>query len=345
VERSIRNDDNIRSFIYQVGININIVIALIHRTAYPFKGEIAEHATARMKELFTVAGIPESDNLTRKHYEDLGWFLSVSDRIAGYALGDVGRGKELARRNAHALGWHPSIINEQSVKYFSSLKDEKEMVKMLLDAIPSVNKTNFFNNVQSFKDSWQKEIDTRSLMRKGEIILAASTEAIDGKYEPKLVEAIREIRSEMPAPIQTNEEKFVQSLPDKKTVLITLRNKNKNNSGEIVGFVKGGPLENYKLRRGTYDSNFGKNNTMFMEWINVKHGYWGEKGGHMLRLHFLKEAKRRGYTFVTGYVHRDVILSRIKKGENIEIIQKYDPDKLDYYRVDLAKDDTFDTDL
>jgi hypothetical protein len=24
-----------------------------------------------------------------------------------------------------------------------------------------------------------------------------------------------------------------------------------------------------------------------------------------------------------------------KKGENIEIVQKYDPDKLDYYRVDL----------
>ncbi len=28
---------------------------------------------------------------------------------------------------------------------------------------------------------------------------------------------------------------------------------------------------------------------------------------------------------------------RIKRGEAIQIVQKYDPDKLDYYRVDLDK--------
>jgi hypothetical protein len=69
-----------------------------------------------MQELFTAAGISKDDTVTRQHYIDLGWFLSVSDRIAGYALGDIERGKELARRNAHALGWHPSMINERSVK-------------------------------------------------------------------------------------------------------------------------------------------------------------------------------------------------------------------------------------
>jgi hypothetical protein len=31
-----------------------------------------------------------------------------------------------------------------------------------------------------------------------------------------------------------------------------------------------------------------------------------------------------------------VIELRINRGENIEIIQKYDPDKLDYYRYDLS---------
>ena len=334
VEWYIRNDDKIRKFIYDIGININIVIALIHRTAYPFKGEIAEHATMRMQELFTVAGISKNDTVTREHYERLGWFLSVSDRIAGYALGDIEHGRELARRNAHALGWHPSIINEQSVKYFSSLKDEKEMVKQLLNSIPNVNKTNFFNNVQSFRDSWQEEIDIKASMRKGEITLLSLVEEFESKYDPQLMESIRKIHSELPTPVHINEEKFIESLSDNRTILITLRNKDK--SGEIVGYVKGGPLENYKLRRGTNDNNFGRNNTAYMEWINIKHGYWGEKGGHMLRTHFLKEAKRRRYNFVTSYVHRDVILSRISKGENIEIIQKYDPDKLDYYRVDLT---------
>jgi hypothetical protein len=40
---------------------------------------------------------------------------------------------------------------------------------------------------------------------------------------------------------------------------------------------------------------------------------------------------------VTSYVHRHVILHRINEGEDIEIVQKYDPDKLDYYRIDLRK--------
>ena len=72
-----------------------------------------------MQELFTHAGIPESDTLKREHYERLGWFLSVSERIAGYALGNFERAMELVWRNAHALGWHPSLINEESVKYFT----------------------------------------------------------------------------------------------------------------------------------------------------------------------------------------------------------------------------------
>ena len=72
-----------------------------------------------------------------------------------------------------------------------------------------------------------------------------------------------------------------------------------------------------------------------MEWICIKPGYWGSTGGHFLRMNFLLEAKKRDYKFVTGYVHRNVIMKRISKGEPIQIVQKYDPDKLDYYRIDL----------
>ena len=59
-----------------------------------------------------------------------------------------------------------------------------------------------------------------------------------------------------------------------------------------------------------------------MEWINIKPGYWGETGGHLLRSEFLKEAKRRGYSFVTSYVHRNVIISRKNRGEAIEIVPR-----------------------
>lgn len=56
----------------------------------------------------------------------------------------------------------------------------------------------------------------------------------------------------------------------------------------------------------------------------------------MLRLKFIGEASRRGYRYVTGYAHRDVVMQRMKKGEKISIVQRYDPDMLDYYRADLA---------
>ena len=156
---------------------------------------------------------------------------------------------------------------------------------------------------------------------------------------------------------------FISSLSNPDTILITLRikrekrlyqnnnppNKEKDairdiditkedNSYEneaIVGYVKGGSLEKYNLRRGTFDENYGKKNTVYMEWICIKPGYWGSTGGHLLRMNFLQEAKKRGYNFITGYVHRNVIMKRIDKGEIIEVVQKYDPDKLDYYRIDL----------
>jgi hypothetical protein len=74
-----------------------------------------------------------------------------------------------------------------------------------------------------------------------------------------------------------------------------------------------------------------------MEWIRIKPEYLGETGGHLLRSGFLHEARRRRYEFVSSYVHRDVIASRMNKGESIETVQKYDPDKLDYYRANLSK--------
>jgi hypothetical protein len=74
-----------------------------------------------------------------------------------------------------------------------------------------------------------------------------------------------------------------------------------------------------------------------MQYISIKPGYWGTTGCHLLRVEFLKQAKHRSYSFVTSYVHRHVIAYRIKDDEDIETVQKYDPNKLDYYRIDLKK--------
>ena len=331
VESFIRNDGKIKRFIDDLEISIDIVIALIYRTAYPFKGIIADQANERIQELFTSAGISDNDITIRKHYQDLGWFLSVSDRIAGYCLGNFEHSKELARRNVHSLGWHPALINEESVKYFSVLKEEKEMVERVLEGMPDEYRKNFFDNVEAFKESWEEEVNIRNSIRRKELSLISAVDKIEDNLDAYITLSIQSIHRELPAPIHLSEEKFMRSLSDSNTILITLRIED----GKIVGYVKGGPLENYKLRSGTRDENWGKKNTAYMEWISIKPGYWGETGGHLLRLHFLREARRRGYRFVTSYVHRNVIIGRINRGERIIIVQKYDPDRLDYYRADL----------
>jgi hypothetical protein len=337
VERFLRNDENIKKFVDDVGINIDILFVLIHRTAYPFRDKISEHATIRIQELFAAAGIQVNDSKTREHYIYLGWFLSVSERIAGYALGDFEHARDLARRNAHALGWHPSRINEESVRYFSILKDEKDMVEYVLEYVPEIYKRNFFDNIESFKVGWEEENRIRASIRRNQTnLVPISIEKCESNMNPDVKRSILKIYRELPLPVPAiHDKKFNKSLTNSRTILITLRVKDEN--GEIVGYVKGGPLETYELRRGTIDFNVGKGNTAYMEWIGIKSGYWGEAGGHILRSEFLKEARNRGYSFVTGYVHRIVIMSRKNRGETIELVQKYDPDKLDYYRIDLEK--------
>jgi hypothetical protein len=190
--------------------------------------------------------------------------------------------------------------------------------------------------------------------------------------DPEVRNCVLNIYNKLPIPLKRGEQHFLSSLSNPSTILITLRIKkgqkyhhnqndhdddnNKGNGNErgntiniaeetnnayendaIVGYVKGGPIEKQTLRRGTFDENYGKKNTVYMEWICIKPGYWGSTGGHLLRMNFLIEAKKRGYSYITGYVHRNVIMKRRSKGEIIQIVQKYDPDKLDYYRIDLSK--------
>jgi hypothetical protein len=133
--------------------------------------------------------------------------------------------------------------------------------------------------------------------------------------------------------MQQSENYFRKTISDESSILITLRLNSSN--GDVIGYAKGGPLENYELRPGTVDVNKGLTNTAYLEGVSILEGYWGGTGGHYLRIKFLSEAIKNEYSYVTGYAHRDVIMQRKKKSEIIEIVQKYDPDKLDYYRIDL----------
>lgn len=392
VEWFLRNDPEIMKFIDNIGIDIDVVIAIIYRTAYPFKGDIAKNALKRIEDLLSIKTqfkdekYNETGNDTDtsskgiEHYIRLGWFLSVCERMAGYALGDFEYANKLARSNAHALGWHPSVINEESVKYFDAIKEENEMLYFVLKGTPDKLKENFFNNIASFQKLYQEERKIRSLTKTREISFICKVENITNDHnnenrisniDPEVRNCVLNIYNKLPIPLKRGEQHFLSSLSNPNTILITLRIKkgrkyhhnqndyddnNKGNGNEevntiniaeenniayendaIVGYVKGGPIEKQNLRRGTFDENYGKKNTAYMEWICIKPGYWGSTGGHLLRMNFLIEAKKRGYSYITGYVHRNVITKRRSKGEIIQIVQKYDPDKLDYYRIDLSE--------
>ena len=237
VEWFLRNDPKIKKFIDIAGIDINVVIAIIYRTAYPFKGKIAEHATKRIQELLlnwrhNKMIYQNNENRIIDHYLQLGWFLSVCERIAGYSLGDFEHANKLARSNAHALGWHPSIINEESVKYFDSLEQENEMFQFVLKGIPDNLKNNFFNNVKSFQNLYEQEKKIKKLTKKKEIIFVCKVEEIENnrnKYNlsNQIVHEVRnciiDIYNKLPIPLKQKKRHFISSLSDPNTILITLR--------------------------------------------------------------------------------------------------------------------------
>ena len=75
--------------------------------------------------------------------------------------------------------------------------------------------------------------------------------------------------------VEFEKESFEKSIRDPEIIINTLRLNDKN--GEIVGFVKGGALEKYKLREEIRDENYGLENTIFLEPLALKMGYWGQR--------------------------------------------------------------------
>lgn len=348
VEWFMRSNKSIVRFVEYVNLSLDVVIAMIYRTAFPFKGEVREHALRRMDELFTNAGIPRGDP-KREHYTWLGWIVSVAERVAGYAIRDYSGSMELAMKNAHALGWHPSVINRETVKYFNMmLEDEKEMLDLILSSVPAEYKEMFYKNVNAFKEAYARELETREMILQGLIRFDVRVENSSSNCSDSCINSLLKLHKLLPLPLRMSDERFVSTLKRDDTLLITLR-KTVDGSGRegdgdgdgegILGYSKGGPLELYRLRRGTRDENRGKRNTIYLEPISIDYAYWGANGGHLLRYSFILEAKRRGYRFLTAYAHRSVIEERIAKGEPIEVVCKYDPDRFDYYRYDLSRVD------
>lgn len=333
VIKFITTDKKLLQLINTTNIDLDIIKVLILRTTYPWSGEYKKNAEEQIKECFQNSDLTRNDQQYQQHIMEIGQYLSVVDRISGYALGDFTKAMSLAKMNAHALAWRPSLIIRSAVAYFEELLNkEPDMTKSILRILPKEMRKNFFDTILSFMEIRQQEITIQADYAYENLKLVPTIENMATRKDPNFIKTLYEIFLELPTPLQFQKENFENSVKDPQIIINTLRLNDKN--GEIVGFVKGGALEKYKLRKEIRDENYGLGNTVFLEPLALKMGYWGLKGGSEMRHMFIMQAYSMKYKYMTSFALRDVIKARIDK-ERAEFVTQFDPERWDYYRIKI----------
>ena len=333
VIKFITTDKKLRQLINTTNIDLDIIKVLILRTTYPWSGEYKKNAEEQIKQCFQNSDLTRNNQQYQHHIMEIGQYLSVVDRISGYALGDFAKAMSLAKMNAHALAWKPSLIIRSAVAYFEELLNkEPDMTKSILRILPKEMRKNFFDTVLSFMKIRQQEIMIQADYAYENLKLVPTIENMATRKDLNFIKTLYEIFLELPTPLQFEKEGFENSVKDPQIIINTLRLNGKN--GEIVGFVKGGALEKYKLREEIRDENYGLGNTVFLEPLALKMGYWGLKGGSEMRHLFIMQAYSMKYKYMTSFALRDVIKARIDK-ERAEFVTQFDPERWDYYRIKI----------
>ena len=333
VLKFISMDKKLLQLINIAKLDLEIIKVMILRTTYPWSGELKKNAEIQIKQSFQNSDLTRIDQPMQQHIMEIGWYLSVVDRISGYATGDFSKAMEMAKMNAHALAWRPSLIVRSAVAYFEELLNkETEMAKAILRILPKDMRKNFFDTVLSFMKIRQQEITIQADFAYENLKLVPTIECMSKREDTNFINSLYDIFLELPRPLQFEKDNFEQSIKDSQIIINTLRLNDKN--GEIVGFSKGGPLEKYKLREEIRDENYGLGNTIFLEPLALKMGYWGLKGGSEMRHMFIMQAHTMKYKYLTSFALRDVIRSRIDK-EQAEFVTLFDPERWDYYRIKI----------
>lgn len=333
VIKFISMDKKLSQLIKTANIDLEIIKVLILRTTYPWSGELRKNAEMQIKQCFENSELTRNNIQYQQHIIEMGWYLSVVDRISGYALGDFSKAMMMAKMNAHALAWKPSLIVRSAVAYFEELLNkETDMTREVLKVLSKEMRKNFFDTVLSFMRIRQQEISIQAYCAYENLKLVPTIESMTTRKDPNFIKTLYDIFMELPTPLQFQKEKFEESVKDPQVIINTLRLNDKN--GEIIGFSKGGPLENYKLREEIRDENYGLENTIFLEPLALKMGYWGLKGGSEMRHMFIMQSHSMKYKYLTSFALRDVIRARIEK-EEAEFVTMFDPERWDYYRIKI----------
>jgi hypothetical protein len=178
----------------------------------------------------------------------------------------------------------------------------------------------------------QQEITIQADFSYENLKLIPTIENTSIRKDPNFTKTLFDIFLELPKPLQFGKENFEESISDPEIIINTLRLNDRN--GEIVGFSKGGHLEKYQLREEIKDENYGLKNTVFLEPLALKMGYWGLRGGSEMRHMFIMQAHTMKYKYLTSFALRDVIKARMDK-EGAEFVTQFNPERWDYYRIKI----------
>ena len=333
VIRYISGNKILGQLLNDAAMDLEILKAMILRTSYPWRGDVKEKAEMQIKECFERSKRARGDRLFQEHVMYLGRYLSVVDRMGGYSLGDFAKAMEMAKMNAHALAWKPSLIVKRSVAYFEELLGEDaSMCRMILNILPKHMRKNFFETTLSFMNLRQQEITIQANFAYENLKLLPVIDNMSARQDPEFIRLLYSIFLELPKPLQFCGSEFEESIKDPETILTTLRLD--SSDGEIIGFAKGGPLERYSLRSEIKDANYGLKNTIFLEPLAIKMGYWGLKGGSEMRHMFIMQAHAKKFKNLTSFALRNVIKARIDR-EDAEFVFQFDPERWDYYRIKI----------
>lgn len=121
------------------------------------------------------------------------------------------------------------------------------------------------------------------------------------KIKKKIMRIEREIFDRS---LRQSEDDLGNTFCDPRSICIVAK-KGKN----IIGYIAGGPLEDYDYLDGVSDDpTIKKGNTAYIESHAVLGKHQGQGIGKALRLFFLQKAKERGYGYMSSHIKRKIAL-------------------------------------
>ena len=205
----VTHDRTLLNLFNEAEIDPHLVASLILRTSYPWSSKKHEYEPLILS--YFAQSKYSHNKAMHEHYADLGWFMSVADRIGAYALGDFLDAMELAKKNAHSLGWDPEFLTRRSIAYFETLlNEEQEMTDKVMRSIPKSMRKTFMNNILGFFKLREKELEVRAAIVYDEIQLVTNLEKCE--FDDNQANKLFDIYDELPDPLQFKKKTFFESL-------------------------------------------------------------------------------------------------------------------------------------